>query len=94
MLRDRARPTASRQAPFRCVEFSIASRRSGGFIRKSRWLVDVRGIDWHERFSGPNAPRYADEEAFRRLAALSGWRLMKVVPVNARERRLFYKQAY
>jgi hypothetical protein len=78
--------------PFRCAAFAIASRRSGGLLRQDQWLVDVRGIGWDDILSTPKTQDQYEEAAFRRLAALSGWRLVNVVAAGEKVRRLYFEK--
>ena len=79
--------------PFRCAAFSITSRKSGGFIRKERWLVEVRDLDRDAVSSTHRHDKY-DEDDFRGLAALSGWRLVNIVPASDNERWLYFVKAW
>ena len=83
-----------RLAPFRCAAFSITSCKSGRLFGEPRWRIDVRGLDWGAMFAPHNRQDSYDEDAFRRIAALSGWRLVKVVPANRNVRRLYYERAW
>jgi hypothetical protein len=80
--------------PFNCAAFSIVSRKSIGLSRGERWLVDFTSPGWEDISKGVLKPAMYEEDEFRRLAALDGWRLVNVVPAAEKERRLYYERAY
>jgi hypothetical protein len=77
-------------APFHCVAFSITARKRGGFRRRAQWQVDAGSVVWDDLFVVPNGRDRYDEDEFRRLAALSGWRLVRIVTAGGNERRLYF----
>ncbi|HEY7063496.1 MAG TPA: hypothetical protein VII06_18600 [Chloroflexota bacterium] len=77
--------------PFRCAAFSITSKANGSASHE-RWLVNPNGMDWDGMFSVPRSPGEYEEEAFRKVAAESGWRLVKTVLAGQRQRRLYYER--
>ena len=85
--------TVRTSAPFRCAAFSITSCKAGGSVPRERRLVNPNGLDWESMFAVPKRPGEYEEEAFRQVATESGWRLVKTVPVNQRQRRLYYEKA-
>jgi hypothetical protein len=76
------------------VAFSVTSCKRGGFLREETWQVTGNSVHWADIFTIPSGHDRYDEGAFRRLAALNGWRLIQVVPVNARERRLYFRRIF
>lgn len=80
----------SQSTPFHCAAFSITARRRGGFGRAPRWEVDACSVQWDDIFVVPNGHDRYDEAEFRRLAALSGWRLVRIVPAGDHARRLYF----
>ncbi|HLH21630.1 MAG TPA: hypothetical protein VK066_03860 [Chloroflexota bacterium] len=77
---------------FHCAAFAITSRKAGGNGGNERWLVNPAGLHWHDMFGVPATKTVYEEATFTQIAILSGWRLTKVVPVSAKERRLYYER--
>jgi hypothetical protein len=55
-------------------------------------VVTSKRIVWDDTVVGPNRQEGYDEDALRKLAALCGWRLLKVVRANDKERRLYFEK--
>ena len=93
-LPDHRSSQENRSAPSRWVAFAILSRKSGDFIKEERWLIDVRNTAWDDTFVPPITREKYDEDIFRRLAALNGWRLVKIIIATEKERWLYYERAF
>ena len=80
--------------PFNCAAFSIVSRKSIGGSQGERWLVDFTSPEWEDISKGVLKRAKYDEDEFRRLAALEGWRLVNIVLASGKERRLYYERVF
>jgi hypothetical protein len=83
----------ARAVPFVCAGFAVVARQRRHSRAAAGWLVRTRDLDWDDLFPTPSRAEEYSEAAFRRIAALNGWRLTQIVPVGERERWLYFEKA-